>query len=74
MKQNQLMDDNEPKDRSRKLAGREKTRRHPTPGRSYLHAMTNSRVKRTQQQLEKAEKRARPDESGHEDQDSGPSM
>lgn len=47
------MDDSKPANRERKLASRRRARRYPNSGRGYLHAMTNSRVRRAARRLRK---------------------
>jgi len=51
------MDEPDESNREQKLVGREKARRHRQGSRSYLHAMTNSRVKRTKDLLERSDRR-----------------
>ena len=60
-----MADETESDSRAQKLESRERARRHGKGGRSYLHAVTNSRVKRAKEAVEKVEKRhaARKDES-----------
>jgi hypothetical protein len=54
------MDETEATNRSRKLESRVRARRHSTAGRGYLHAMTNSRVRRVDAILKNAEERRKP--------------
>lgn len=56
------MDESDDTNRSRKLQAKERARRHRATGRGYLHAMTNSRVRRAKETIEQAEKR-QPTES-----------
>jgi hypothetical protein len=51
------MDESEETNRTRKLEAKERARRHRASGRAYLHAMTNSRVRRAKETMEQAEKR-----------------
>ncbi len=50
------MDEDQESNRTRKLEGRERKRRHQAGSRAFLHAMTNSRSKRFQEQVEKSDK------------------
>jgi len=56
----------QPTNRAQKLAAEERRRRFHTSGRSFLHNMTSSRVKRSKELLEKSDRRRTLDSSDPE--------